>query len=306
MAQITKSVQVAHGMLPQLIAPTTVAKISQEELWDRLAFVVKMNTEADQASNHVLASCYRAISKAALTAAPRDEVEQQARGYRAKAALLGPGLGDHLLRMADDLERRNPVAPRRTAVRKAQADPVLMPVYDIAGKLIGAVDEAEVIPVTDAEIVAKAASAGMTAVFDDQGKAVGFTHPDAVKPLGAVTVSAGGTTGLGPPRNAPQKALPGDVVDRQVIKAAPAPKVSTPEQVIKSFGPQWMPVYDWTGHLAGAVPRSHVTALAAGQVLKGAAASSRANVYDARRRRVGTAPLAAIVGLADLPGPGRR
>ena len=127
-------------------------------------------------------------------------------------------------------------------------------------------------------------------------------------------VKAGGTTGAGPvrqtgpaaalPADGPQQALPGDVPDRQVVKAAV--KATAPEQVIRGLGPQWMPVFNWLGHLAGAVPRSHVTSAASGQVLKGAAASSRANVYDARRRKVGTAPLASIVQLADLPGQRRR
>lgn len=220
-------------MVAELIPAAYIAKMSQDELLDRLAFQADLTAQADRASSPVLASCYRSIAKAAGAAAPRDEVEQQARGYRAKAELLGPALGDHLLRMADDLERRNPVAPRRAAVRKAQAEPVLMAVYDCTGKLVGAVDEAQVIPVTDAEIVAKAASAGMTAMYSEQGKAVGFTHPGAVQPVSNVTVNAGGTTGMGTPRvtgpaealplDGPQQRLPGDVPGRQVIKNARRP-----------------------------------------------------------------------------------
>jgi hypothetical protein len=220
MAQISKSVQTAHGMTANLIPPATLAKLTQEALWDRLAHVDDLNAKADKAANPVLASCYRSIAKAALAA---EDVEQRVRGLRTKASLLGPGLGDHLERLADDLERRNPVAPRRAVVRKAQAEPNLVAVYDCAGKLFGAVDEALITPVADPEIIAKAASAGMAAVFDDQGKAVGFTRPDAVKPLGSVTVNAGGTTGLGLPRSTPQKARPGDVPGRQVVKATRRP-----------------------------------------------------------------------------------
>jgi hypothetical protein len=229
MAQITKSIQDWQRLVADLIPAATIAKISQAELLDRLAFQADLTAQADRASNHVLASCYRSIAKAALHAAPRDEVEQQARGYRAKAALLGPALGDHLLRMADDLERRNPVAPRRAAVRKAQAEPSLVPVYDCNGKITGVVDEAAIIPVTDPDVIAKAASAGMTAVYDDLGKPTGFVHPDAVSPATIGTargpVNLGGTTGLGMPRNSPQQALPGDAQTpgRQIIKTTRRP-----------------------------------------------------------------------------------
>ena len=224
MAQITKSIQDWQPMVANLIPLATVAKISQDDLLDRLAFRADLEAKAELAASPVLASCYHSIAKAALTAEPREDVERQTRGYRAKAALLGPQMGDHLLRMADDLERRNPAAPRRATVRKAQAEPSLVPVYDCNGKITGVVDEAEIIPVTDPEVVAKAASVGMAAVYDDRGKPTGFVHPDAVSPaeIGTVRgpVNLGGTTGLGMPRNSPQQRLPGDGPGRTVIKAA--------------------------------------------------------------------------------------
>jgi hypothetical protein len=38
---------------------------------------------------------------------------------------------------------QNPVAPRRAAVRKAQAEPCLVPHYDSTGQLYGVADEAK-------------------------------------------------------------------------------------------------------------------------------------------------------------------
>ncbi len=218
MAQITKSVHAEHGMAAHLIPPATLAKLSQDELADRLAHMAKLTAKAARATNRVVAECYEHVAKATLTAMPPAELAQQVRDKRAKAALLGPVLGDALLRQADELEARNPVPPRRTAVRKAQDAPVLVPMYDCNGKLTGVVDEAEVIPVTDAALVAKAARTGMVTAHDDQGKLTGVVPPAAVRPPSNVTVNLGGTTGLGLPRNAPQQRLPGDVPGRQVIK----------------------------------------------------------------------------------------
>ncbi len=108
-------------------------------------------------------------------------------------------------------------------------------------------------------------------------------------------VGTGGTTGLGQPRrtgpaaaspaDGPQEAQPGDVPDRQVIKA---------------LGTAWTEVRDWRGALAGAVRRSDVTVLPPGRPLTGQAARSHANVYDASRRLVGVAKMADIISLADL------
>lgn len=140
------------------------------------------------------------------------------------------------------------------------------------------------------------------AVYDQAGN---LTHVGRRGDLTPV-LPQDGTTGLGTPRktgpaasapaDSPQQALPGDT-GRQVVKASQA---TTPEQVIRAYGPEWMPVHDWAGRLAGAVRKSHVTPIAEEQVLKGAAGRSRANVYDARRRRGGTAPPSRIVQLADL------
>lgn len=129
---------------------------------------------------------------------------------------------------------------------------------------------------------------------DDAGYGTGAASP-GVQARNRGPVGAGGTTGLGQSRQAgpaaalpadgPQRALPGDMADRQVVKA---------------LGPQWTGVHDWTGALVGAVRRSDVAALPAGRVLKGAAAADCANVYNAAGRRLGFAALANIVPLAAL------
>lgn len=307
MAEITKSVAAAHGMRAHLVPVDIRARLTQAELEARLAYSADLSARAASCGNQVLASCYTQVAKAALAALPGDEVARQARGLRAKAGLLGSGdPADRLRRQADDLEAANPQPPR-ASVRKAAAGTTLTPLYDCNGLLFGVAEADDIVPALDPDVIVKASASGMVATHHPQtGKVTGFVHPDKVTPVvspGAQArktgpVKAGGTTGTGLPKQAaaPAAPRPGDLPDRQVTKAA------TPDQVIKSMGLQWMPVFDWQGRLGGAVPRSQVTPLTEGQVLKGAAASSRANVYDARRRRVGTAALAAIVQLADLPG----
>jgi hypothetical protein len=189
MAQVTKSVQAAHGLTPHLIPATTLAKLSQGELTERLAYVADLNSRADRATNHVIADCYRSVAKAALTALPPAELDQQLRARRAKARSLGSGPGDALMRQADELEAQNPMPPR-ASVRKAQGgEPTLRPCYDRNGVLFGVADEADITPVTDPDVIAKAAGAGMAAVFSDQGKAVGFARRDAITTVGKETAA---------------------------------------------------------------------------------------------------------------------
>lgn len=156
----------------------------------------------------------------------------------------------------------------RTNIRKAPAD--LVTVYDSAGR-----------PYT--------VNRGVLGSPETQARDLG-------------PVKAGGTTGMGQPRktgpagslpaDGPQRAVPGDLADRQVIK---------------SLGPQWTPVYDYTRRLAGAVKQSDIIALPPGRVLKGRAAQTHANVYDSSRRLVGVAKLADITTLAALrAGSGAR
>jgi hypothetical protein len=131
-------------------------------------------------------------------------------------------------------------------------------------------------------------------VGDDTGYGTGAGSPE-VQARNRGPVSAGGTTGLGQPRrtgpagslpvDGPQRALPGDPADRQVVKA---------------LGSAWTEVRDYRGALVGAVRRSDITALPAGRVLKGGAAQTHANVYSLSRRLIGVAKMADIIPLTDL------
>jgi hypothetical protein len=284
MARITPQQRQRYGPLLTGSVPGEVLNvIDDNELEDRFAQASGLMQQAAKVAKAATPGAGRQVGEQAqriLNARPRAQTEKIVVAKMAKARSLGDSpQAAALERQARDELLSHPPAVRRHAapVAKAKAakpdDDQLMPIYDRDGNLTHVGYPKNLTPVIP----------GPTTQAKNTGP-----------------VKAGGTTDAGPPKQAPPaQPLPGDVPDRQVVKAAPA---ATPEQVIKSFGPQWMPVYNWLGYLAGAVPRSHVTALAPGQVLKGAAGRSRANVYDARRRRVGTAPLAAIVHLADLPG----
>ena len=73
--------------------------------------------------------------------------------------------------------------------------------------------------------VSKTVPAGHVAVYDQAGKLTGYVRPEDIAAPAAQAsstgpVNAGGTTGLGLPRNAPQQARPSDPPDRKVVKAA--------------------------------------------------------------------------------------
>lgn len=147
------------------------------------------------------------------------------------------------------------------------------------------------------------------AVYDQRGKRLGMVDPDTIddgtaspeaQARNTGPVKAGGTTGMGQPRrtgpagsypaDGPQRALPGDVEDREVIKSA-----------VKALGPNYRCVYDWTGSLVGAVRQSDIRrAPAPGTVAKSAHLQSHANVYNARRQKVGVARLGDIIPVANL------
>ncbi len=122
-------------------------------------------------------------------------------------------------------------------------------------------------------------------VFDANGRLVGVVDPDDIIPVAGADAAA-------KPAQPAQAAQP---------PAAPAAGTAAPAAGVKARGASGAPVCDWTGRLVGAVRRADVTAPPSGRIAKSAAVSTtQANVYDARRRLVGTAPLARIVPLADL------
>jgi hypothetical protein len=147
--------------------------------------------------------------------------------------------------------------------------------------------------------IKKAADDGLVTVTGPDGRSYQVS-PEVLRSAEAQArntgpVKAGGTTGMGKPRqtgpaasspgDGPQRAMPGDLADRQVIKA---------------LGPQWTEVRDYRGSLVGAVRRADITALPAGRVLKGKAAQTHANVYSSSRRLIGVAKMADIIPLTDL------
>jgi hypothetical protein len=79
--------------------------------------------------------------------------------------------------------------------------------------------------------VAKTVPAGHVTAYDEHGRFMGYvrpgdlTDPAAMQARDAGPVQAGGTTGLGQPRNTPQQRLPGDAQTpgRQIVKAARRP-----------------------------------------------------------------------------------
>ena len=280
MARITPQQRQRYGPLLTGSIPAGVLKaIDDQELEDRLAQASGLMQQVAKAATPGAGRQSGEQARRILAARPRAETEQIVVAKMAKARMLGNSpQAAALERQARNELLDHPPSVRRDAapVAKAKAAKAdggtLMPIYDRDGNLTHVGDPKHLTPVLPQKPQAK------------------NTGP----------VKAGGTTDAGPPKQAsPVEPLPGDLPDRQVVKAA------TPEQVIKGLGPQWMPVFNWLGRLAGAVPRSHVTPAVPGQVLKGAAAST-ANVYDARRRKVGTAPLSRIVQLADLLDHRRR
>jgi YD repeat-containing protein len=135
-----------------------------------------------------------------------------------------------------------PASAAGQPVAKAAAKKQMKAVYDQQGRLIGLVDPDAVdavltsLPAATEAIakaharmrpVAKSAVGGRVAVYDQHGQLTGYARPeDIADPASAQAqntgpVNAGGTTGLGQPRNGgPQGALPGDLPGRQVVKAS--------------------------------------------------------------------------------------
>jgi len=277
MARITPQQRQRYGPLLTGSVPGDVLKaIDDQELEDRLVQAHGLMQQVAKAATPGEGRRSGEQARRILAARPRAETEQIVVAKMAKARRLGDSpQAAALERSARDELLSHPPAVRRDArgaVAKAASKPKP--------------DDDQLIPLYDAEGVLRY---------------VGY--PRDLQPV----IPAAPAASRSAPRQAPPPARPqqATAAGAQVAKVAAAAKATAAEQVIKGLGPQWMPVYDWTGRLGGAVRRSDVTALGAGQVLKGAAAAF-ANVYDARRRRVGTAPMARIVHLADLSGQRNR
>jgi hypothetical protein len=140
------------------------------------------------------------------------------------------------------------------------------------------------------ETVRKALDDDSVTLYDVGGRAYRVSRSAIQSPAQQARdtgpVNAGGTTGMGQTRKTgPAGALPGD----------------TDRAVVKSLNRGWTAVYDYTGRLAGAVKTSNVVAPPrAGTVAKSRIDQTHANVYNAQRRKVGMAPVAHIIPVADL------
>jgi hypothetical protein len=179
---------------------------------------------------------------------------------------------------------RRPAAAVAAVAKDGEKTP-MQAVFDQDGTLIGVVDPAAIQPVAgaggrqpgpaEAEQVAKAL--GKLLVFDQRRRPYAADRRDITRP--------------------------GERVRGAVAKGKPAKRArpAGPEDVIKSrLGKGWAPVYDFTGRWSGAVRKSRITRARPGGVAKGAPSGAVANVYDSRRRLAGTAPMAAVVSVADL------
>lgn len=315
MTQVSREVQ--HRV--SLMIGSIPAEVGAEEVNDRVVQADGLLRQSGQARTPAERKRLAEQAQRVLGARPRAQTEQIVIAKMAKSRIIGdPVMAEALVQQARDALAAHPPAIRRwtaaSVIRKAAAAGQLLACFDEAGDLFGVCDPADVelvdagdqrpaaaapapapgqpvvpggMPPAPAVPVAKApAGQPKKAIFDAEHRLIGTIAADLITPV---------VTSLPANVKAIEKARGRAISGTHAARARP-------KQVIKDLGADWMPARDWTGRLAGAVRRSHVTPLPAGQVLKGAAAASRANVYDARRRRVGTARLADIIPLAGLTG----
>jgi len=220
-------------------------------------------------------------------------LRSQARA-QAQRVLTAPA-GDALVRKAIERDQAGRLADEAAAraVAKAKAGqrhPVL--VYSPGHRPLGTVPRSAIIT------KASKKTTPMQAVFDQEGNLIGVVDPAQIQPVAghgrAAAQAPQDQAQPQAPAQAPAAAPAAAPGQAQVAKA----DADLVQQVLKALGPKWIPVHDmWGGTPVGVVRRKHI--LPPGQVMK-AAATDVANVYDARRRRVGTALLADITDLATL------
>jgi hypothetical protein len=265
MARITPQQRQRYGpLLTGSVPGAVLGAIDDQELEDRLSQAAGLMQQVAKAATPGAGRQAGEQARRILAARPRAETEQIVVAKMAKARRLG----DSPQAAALERQARNELLDHPPAVRR-NATPV--------AKAKAATPDEDLMAIYDqaGNLTHVGRRKDLTPVLPQPGTQAKRTTP----------VKAGGTTDIGQPGRAAPAAEPGDVPDRQVIK---------------SMGAEWIEFRDWTGTLAGAVKRSDVTPLPHGQVLKGAAAASRANVYDAARQRIGTAALADIIPLARL------
>jgi hypothetical protein len=287
--------------------------LDSAELNDRVVEMARLSAQAqDGALSAPLRAAARNRAKAIAGAQPRAATLRQHQALIAKAsATRDLRQAEAIRRQAERLlEEEHPVAPRRAAgmgqlaeaaamraIAKGRARTGRLPVV-VYGQ-----NRAPLGTVPRCAIVAKAGGekVPMQAVFDQDGNLIGVVDPAQIQPVagsGGKQDTTAAPAGQAPaqPAAPAQAATPG-----QVAKSADAWLV---QHVLKAL-PKYVAAYDWVGAPVGIVKKSKITAPPPGGVLKSAAADM-ANVYNARRQRVGMAKLSDITSLAQLRAMQRR
>jgi hypothetical protein len=287
------------------------------ELNDRVVEMARLSAQAqDGALSAPLRAAARNRARAIAEAQPRAATLRQHQALIAKAsATRDLRQAEAIRRQAERLlEEEHPVAPRRAAgmgqladeaaaravakarQRRPAAKAAHLPVvvYGQNRRPLGTVARSAIVAKASGEKVP------MQPVFDENGNLIGIVDPEQIQPVagsGGKQDAAAAPAGQAPAQPAaPAQAAPVAKGDAALVA-----------QVLKSLGPKYIAVYDmFGGSPVGIVKKKHVTATPAGRVAKAAASPHTANVYDARRRRVGTARLADITDLATLRAPRAR
>lgn len=232
MAQISQDLQHQLTLMAQNVPQEIRARIDVEEFKDRIAQAAGLIAKAGEAATPGERRQLSEHALRVLQARPRAETEAIVKGKIAKAKIIGNSVQeDALIRQARDELLAHPPAIRRHAapVVKAASGPgdcTLVPLYDASGVLRWVGDPGDLTPVLpdpQATMTAKAQAAARDRFGEPPA-------PAEVQTRNTAPVRVGGTTGMGRPRltgppealpdDGPQQVLPGDVPDRQVIKAA--------------------------------------------------------------------------------------
>lgn len=146
MAQITKSIRMAHGFAADLVPAEVLKSIDQSELYDRLIYAGQLVRKSQAATDVTIRRGYAKLAQQVMLAQPRSETERQVGVLVAKAAGAGNTRQADVIRAeAQRLQELHPAAPRRSesvAVTKAKAESEIanmILVYDSAGNAVGVI-----------------------------------------------------------------------------------------------------------------------------------------------------------------------
>lgn len=197
--------------------------LSTEELADRLAEAESLGRRARDARDPVLRRGYAQLSQAMLAARPRDAVAKETRALVAKAEATPDGReAARLRRRAAELTEKDPPAPRRhpvaPAAAVAKAGRVLpVAIFDHQRRLAGMVAD----PARIVQRVTKAAKDKplMQPVFNENGDLVGIVDPADIQPI---TVAGKSPAPAAAPAKQPAEATAADVAKARAAAAGEA------------------------------------------------------------------------------------